>query len=56
MSLLEAVSLSKDFQRRTALGRARFAAVSEVDLSVAPGAFVTVTGPSGRGKTRPSLT
>lgn len=51
MSLLEAVSLSKDFQRRTALGRARFAAVSEVDLSVAPGEFVTVTGRSGSGKT-----
>lgn len=51
MSLLETVNLSKEFQRRSAQGPNSFAAVSDINISVAEGSFVTVTGKSGSGKT-----
>ncbi len=51
MSLLEAVSASKVFQRRSAAGHASFAAVSDVDFSVSEGDFATIVGQSGSGKT-----
>ena len=51
MSFLEAIDLGKAFQRRTAQGQAPFTAVSAVNLAVAEGDFVTITGASGSGKT-----
>ena len=51
MSFLEAIDLGKAFQRRTAQGQTLFAAVSAVNVSIAEGDFVTITGASGSGKT-----
>ncbi len=49
--LLQATGLRKEFHRRSAQGAASFAAVSAVDISVAEGEFITITGTSGSGKT-----
>ena len=49
--LLETEALSKQFCRRTSQGQAAFDAVSGVNLAVAQGDFITITGKSGSGKT-----
>lgn len=51
MNLIEAIGLSKTFQRRTVRGNASLTAVAALDMPVAEGDFVTVTGKSGSGKT-----
>lgn len=49
--LVETIGLCKEFFRRSSKGESSFAAVAGVDMAVAPGDFVTVTGASGSGKT-----
>ena len=51
MSFLRAINLSKEFQRRGAQGHTSFEAIRAVNMSVAEGDFVTITGASGSGKT-----
>ncbi|MDR1124872.1 MAG: ABC transporter ATP-binding protein [Deltaproteobacteria bacterium] len=51
MSLLEAISLGKEFKRRGQRSLAPLAAVDDVNLAVKPGDFITITGKSGSGKT-----
>jgi putative ABC transport system ATP-binding protein len=51
VSLLEAISLGKEFKRRGQRSLAPLAAVDDVNLAVKPGDFITITGKSGSGKT-----
>ena len=56
MHIVETMNLTKKFQRLAGPGpsgqkRGGFAAVSDVNMRIAQGAFVTITGKSGSGKT-----
>ncbi|MEI7650172.1 MAG: ATP-binding cassette domain-containing protein, partial [Methanomicrobiales archaeon] len=47
MSIIEATGIGKTYQR----GREKVCALKGVDLTIEPGEFVSIVGPSGAGKT-----
>jgi putative ABC transport system ATP-binding protein len=47
MSVIEATGIGKTYQR----GREKVCALNGVDLTIEPGEFVSIVGPSGAGKT-----